>query len=258
MKKLFVRTAIVLVMAVIAALGVSIYLLGSIVKRGVEVVGPQITKTDVKLDGATLSLVTGSGTLSGLFVGNPQGFKAEWAIKITTVSIGVAPATVFSDKVWVREVSVLAPEITFEKGLGASNLAKLLDNVQATTAASTKPGAASQSNAASKKLQVDDLLVSDGEIKLTVDVGPLAGRSATVPLPQIHLTNLGTAPAGITAEELASKVLKEVLQEAIRASGKAMVDLEKGSADVAGDAGETANEGVGNATDGLGGLIKKK
>jgi hypothetical protein len=188
-------------MVLIAALGVSTYWLGSVVKRGVESVGSHVAKTDVKLDGATLLLVTGAGTLSGLVVSNPQGFKAESAMTVGSISIAVAPATVFADKVWVREVSVLAPEITFEKGLGASNLARLLDNVQTATGGS-RP---------SRKLQVDDLLISDGQITF---------GTAMVPLPQIHLTNLGNGPEGITAEELTSKVLTEILQEAIKALAK--------------------------------------
>src|SRR5262245_18686030 len=110
MKKLIVRFILVLVVLLIVAVGVSIYFLGSIVKKGVETVGPQITKTEIKLDGATLSLLSGSGKLKGLFVGNPQGFKTPSAIKVGSVSVGVAPGSVLSDKVHVKEVRVEAPE----------------------------------------------------------------------------------------------------------------------------------------------------
>src|ERR1051325_2746032 len=116
MKKLIIRGVVVVLVLLLAALGVSIYFLGSIVKKGVETVGPQITRTEIRLDGATLSLLSGSGKLKGLFVGNPQGFKTESAIKVGSVGVGVAPGSVFSEKVHVKEVNILAPEITFEGG----------------------------------------------------------------------------------------------------------------------------------------------
>src|ERR1051325_872572 len=227
MKKLIIRGVVVVLVLLLAALGVSIYFLGSIVKKGVETVGPQITKTEIKLDGARLSLLSGSGKLSGLLVGNPEGFKTPSAIKVGSVRVGVVPGSVFSDKVHVTQVNVQAPEITFEGGLKGNNLSKLLDNVQAATGGSGKVESASQSKAASRKLQVDDVLISGGRINLSVDLSVLGGRSATVPLPEIHLTNLGGGPDGITAGELTARILKEVLQKAIPAAEKAVADLGK-------------------------------
>ncbi len=258
MKRLFVRVVVILLVLLVVAVGVSIYFLGSIVKKGVETVGPQITKTEIKLDSATLSLLSGSGKLKGLLVGNPEGFKTESAIKVGAVSIGIVARSVFSDKVRVTQVNVQAPVITFEGGLKGNNLSKLLDNVQAASGGSDKPKATSSDKSASKKLQVDDFLISGGKINLSIDAGPLGGKSATVPLPEIHLTNLGTGPDGITAADLTAKVLKELLQAAIPAAEKAVVDLGKGATGVVKDAGKTATEGAEKATKSIGDLFKKK
>src|ERR1051325_11069016 len=221
MKKLIIRGVVVVLVLLLAALGVSIYFLGSIVKKGVETVGPQITKTEIKLDGARLSLLSGSGKLSGLLVGNPEGFKTPSAIKVGSVSVGVGPGSVFSAKVHVTQVNVQAPEITFEGGLKGNNLSKLLDNVQAAAGGPDKASAKTEDKSSSKKLQVDDFVISGGKINLSIDAGPLGGKSATVPLPEIHLTNLGSGPDGITAADLTAKVLKELLQAAIPAAEKA-------------------------------------
>lgn len=261
MKKLIIRGVVVLLVLVFAALGVSIYFLGAIVKKGVETVGPQITKTEIKLDGARLSLLSGSGKLSGLLVGNPEGFKTPSAIKVGSVNIGVVPGSVFSEKVHVTQINVQAPEITFEGGLKGNNLSKLLDNVQAATGGSggsDKVTAASKDKSSAKKLQVDDFIVSGGKINLSVSAGALGGAATTVPLPEIHLTNLGSGPDGITAADLTAKVLKELLQAAIPAAEKAVVDLGKGATGAVKDAGKTATEGVEKATKGIGELFKKK
>src|SRR5947207_3795995 len=185
MKKLIIRVVVVLLVLLVVAVGASIYFLGSIVKKGVETVGPQITGTEIKLDSATLSLLSGSGKLKGLLVGNPEGFKTESAIKVGAVSVGVAPGSVFSEKVHVTQVNVQAPEITFEGGLKGNNLSKLLDNVQAATGGGDKTSATPKDK--SRKLQVDDFVISGGKINLSIDAGLLGGKSATVPLPEIHL-----------------------------------------------------------------------
>jgi len=111
----------------------------------------------------------------------------------------------------------------------------------------------------SRKFQVDDFVISGGRINLSIDAGPLGAKSATVPLPEIHLTNLGSGPDGITAADLTAKVLKELLQAAIPAAEKAVVDLGKGATTgVVKEAGKTATEGVEKATKGIGELLKKK
>jgi len=257
MKKLMIRAVIAVLVLLVVAVGLSIYFLGSIVKKGVETVGPQITGTEIKLDSATLSLLSGSGKLKGLLVGNPQGFKSPSAIKVGSVSVGVAPGSVLSGKVHVREVRVEAPEITFEGGLKGNNLGKLLDNVQAATGGSEKT-ATPESKAASRKLQVDDFVITGGRIDLSLDLSVLGGKSATVPLPEIHLTNLGSGPDGITAGDLTAKVLKELLQAAIPAAEKAVADLGKGATDLLKNAGKNPAESVKKATQGIGDLFKKK
>ena len=105
---------------------------------------------------------------------------------------------------------------------------------------------------------MDDFVISGGKINLSIDAGPLGGKSATVPLPEIHLTNLGSGPDGITAADLTAKVLKELLQAAIPAAEKAVVNLGKGATDAVKEAGKAATEEVGKATKGIGDLFKKK
>src|SRR5262249_26849364 len=105
--------------------------LDSIVKKGVETVGPQITKTDVKLDGANISILSGAGSLKGFFLGNPEGYKTPSAFKVGEVGLEVGPRSVLSDKVHDNYVLIRGAEITFEGTLGTkNNLNKILENVQ--------------------------------------------------------------------------------------------------------------------------------
>ena len=65
MKKLILFPVAALVLLAIIAYVTLQFFLGSIVKAGINKFGPQITHTDVVLQGANLSPLSGQGTLTG-------------------------------------------------------------------------------------------------------------------------------------------------------------------------------------------------
>jgi hypothetical protein len=107
-------------------------------------------------------------------------------------------------------------------------MGKILENVQAATGGTTG-GAAGQPAAASRKLQVDELVVAGAKIHLSTSV--LGGAAATVPLPDFQLTALGTGPEGITAAELTKRLLKEIVDGTLKTLSTAGLDLGKGALD---------------------------
>jgi len=265
MKKLVIRLALVAVVLLIALVVILALSLDSIVKKGVETVGPQITKTDMKLAGANISILSGSGTLKGFLLGNPEGYKTPSAINVGEVSLGVRPGSVLSDKVHVTHVKVIAPEITFEGTLGTkNNLSKILENVDAVAGGGGKPaepGAGQPKSqpadsGASRKLQVDDFLISGAKVNVSMTM--LGGKSLTVPLPDIHFTQLGSGPEGITAAELTKRVLNEVTVATLKAVEKGVTDLGKGAVDAAKDASKAATNTLDKAGKAIGDLFKKK
>jgi len=280
-KKLFITGGVIFVLLIAAVLVVGMSL-GSIIKRGVERVGPTITKTEVKLGSADLSILSGSGTLKGFLLGNPEGYKTPSAIKAGSLSVGVQPRSLFADKVHVTHVRVEGAEITFEGTLGtANNLSKLLDNVKGASNAARpaekpvekprtpaektadRPATEPKSSGASKKLQVDEFTLTGAKLNLSMTL--LGGKALTVPLPEIKWTGLGTGPEGITAAELTEQVLERVTLESFKAVEKAMVDLGKNATDIATksakDALDKATKGgtgtLDKATKNLGDLFKK-
>src|SRR5262245_36239020 len=99
MKKTLIRVAIVLVVLLVVAVVVVFASLNSIVKKGVETVGPQLTKVEIRLGGVKLSPFSGSGQLSQLFVGNPAGYKTESAMKVGDVKVSVDVGSLLSDTI---------------------------------------------------------------------------------------------------------------------------------------------------------------
>ncbi|HEV2209840.1 MAG TPA: hypothetical protein VG167_13760 [Verrucomicrobiae bacterium] len=255
MKKLIVRILLGLVLLVgLALVAVSLFLDGA-VRRGIETFGPMLTKVDVKLQSVSLSLFSGSGQLKGLVVGNPAGFKTPSAIQVNLASMALQPSSVLSDKIIIRSIELRAPEITYETDLKGNNLSKILANLQAASGPSNNNSTATKSTGASRKLEVDDFLISGG--KIHVSVTALGGRSATVPLPDIHFTDLGKGPDGITAAELAQKVFAAIEHESVQAASSSVADLTKDAAGLTKGLGKDAGSAADKVTKGLGNLFKK-
>src|ERR1035441_9418600 len=164
MKKIILGIVIVIVVLVVVGVIVVGSHLGDIVKAGLERVGPRITQTSLKVDAVNVSLLGGSAGVKGLVLGNPEGYPAPSAISIGKAAVSLSPGSLLSDKIIIRSIAVHDADITFEGNpLGANNLTKLMDNVNALTPAADKtatnaPAAAPGEKKPAKKLEVDDFL----------------------------------------------------------------------------------------------------
>ena len=181
MKKWIIRLVIVGAVVVVVAIGAVFLFLNSIVKKGVETVGPQLTKVDVKLARANISPFSGSGQLSGLVLGNPQGYKSASAIKVGDIKVVVVPGSLLSDTIKIESIRIQSPEITCEGGLSGINLKDLLKNLSGSDKSSGAGGAAAQGGG--KKFYVKDLVVEGG--KINVAINELGGKAVTLPLPSV-------------------------------------------------------------------------
>src|SRR5207247_11020131 len=85
--KTLLKIGMIVVLLIVVAVVVISSSLSSIIKAGVETVGPKITGTTMKLDGMDLSLFSGKGRLKGLVIGNPPGFQAERAFKLADAKV---------------------------------------------------------------------------------------------------------------------------------------------------------------------------
>jgi hypothetical protein len=244
-KKLFLGVIVGLVVLIVVAVIAVGFFLGAIVKTGMETVGPIITQVSIKVDAVHLSLLTGSAGVKGLVVGNPEGYKAPQAISVGSTAVGVNPFSVLSDKIIVRSVRVEAPEITFEGNpFSGNNLSTIMKNVNAATkGGGSEPAntAAKSAGQAGKKIEVDDFLITGAKVNF---------NGVILPLPDIHLTNLGKDKDGITTADLTRRVLDAITTATIKAVANSATDIGKGT-------GKAVSEDVKKITSGFGGLFKK-
>ena len=259
MKKVIMRLVVALVVLIILAVLALGLFLDSAIKRGVETFGPKLTKVDITLQSVNLSILSGSGSIKGLVVGNPEGFSEPSAIRVGSASLSLKPSSLLSDKIVIKSIKVEAPEITYETTLRTSNLDKILANVkEATGGGETEPAkpeepAQPQEAKPAKKLEVDEFIITGGKVR-----GSVTGvGGVTVPLPDIRLTDLGTGPEGITAAELAERVLAAIKTGAAKAVSGSAGDLGKMATSAVKNAGGTGSNAVQSITKGIGGLFKK-
>ncbi len=251
MKKWIIRIVVAGVVLVVVALAMVFFNLNSIVKKGVETVGPQLTKVDVKLGSAKLSPFNGNGELSKLFVGNPEGYKTPSAIEVGNVRVAVKLRSALSDTIVVDEVNIKEPIITFEGGLTGNNLMKILQNLDGAPEDVKPTPKGKPASEGGKKFFVKDVMINGG--KINISITGLGAKSMTVPLPTIHLTNIGSENNGVTAAQLCKEILKPLVASAMKAGMEAITGLGGNVKDL----GKGAAESAGKTVEGLKGIFKK-
>ena len=206
------------VIAAVALYVVLMFFLGSIVKTGVSSFGPKLTKTKVELASATLSPLTGAGTLNGLVVGNPKGWSEADAFRLGKVHIDVAPFSIFGDHIVVNEITIDGPEFLYETKFVSSNIKDLLKNIEEFSGGGDKDPATK--NGKPIKFVVKKFRMTNGVARL--GVGPTA---IPVPLPPISLDDLGVREGGLTPDQLASAVMQNVLSGIVSGTANALGQL---------------------------------
>ena len=262
MKRWLVIGGGVLVVLVLVVAGVLFFVasnLGDIVKKGVEEFGPRLTQSEVRLDQAEVEARSGRGALRGLFVGNPAGFESPSIFELGEISLDVDITTLTSDTIVIREIVIAAPKVTYEIRPNGDNVSALRENVQRALGG-TEGGAgggngssSEEASGAERKFVIENLYLRDGEVSVAASALPGQALGGTLPLPDIHLTDLGKDDGGADPAVVLDKVIEAVTEQV--GVAVADVDLEGLLEGVTGEAAEqlrgvledTAGEGAGRA-----------
>jgi uncharacterized protein involved in outer membrane biogenesis len=218
-------------LAVIAVV-VVIFTLGSIVKTAVNKVGPTITQTTFVLNGATLSPFSGAGTLKDLTIGNPKGWTTEHAFFLKEISISLVPKSVTADHIVINSILIDNPEIIYETTITNSNLQDLLKNIQQSTGGTNQSAQTETKPEAKPAKETKIEIKSFRMVNVTVKVAG-AGNVYSLTLPELVMENLGTQEGGLTPNQLAAAIVKEISIQV----GKAALNsaAKKGLLDKAGE-----------------------
>lgn len=233
--------------------------LNGLIKDAVEEYAPQYTQTPVTLDGVSLSL-SGEGGLSGLQIGNPEGYKGSEALSLGELNVALEPESLTSDVIVIHKLEIVAPGITYEPGGNAgSNLQQLVQNIQSSVA---KAGGGASSGEAeaegeAKKVIIDSLVIRDGEVSVLT---PLSEEPLSVGLPTIEFSGIGRDKGGEYVPVVVKQVMKKITDAA---SNVANVSLEDLKAQLKGRVTDEVNRALqdrlpGNLQDQVGGDVGER
>ena len=233
--------------------------LGKIVLKGVNAAAPGALGVPVTLQGSDISLMRGKAALSGLHVGNPEGFKTAGLLDLGSVSVDIDNSTLLSDTIVIKEIAIDGLVVTFEKGLRNNNLGALIDQLSAGKEEQqpSGEGEAQTAEKPGKKVVIEKLTISGSRMNFSVTglAALTGGGSIPIPLPPITLTDLGKEKEGVTPIEVVEEILNAIASAATTAISGAGNLLGEGAGAVgagASDAGKAVMDGASDAGKAIG------
>ena len=241
--KVLIGIGVVLIVLVVV---VTLFL-GPIIKTSVETIGPQVAGVDITLKKARVNLLTGNVKLKGLIVGYPEGFKTDSLMELNQFVVDLKIGSLLTDTIVIKKIHIDGPQITYERGLKASNLGALQENLapaeDKTPAEEPKKNAPKKEKDPAKKVIIEDFLFENGKVNVSITLA--GGKQVTVPLPPIHLENIGKESDGASITE----VVTEVFGAITKSVGDAVAKSSDIAGDMIGDSGAALKDAGGAATD---------
>ncbi len=216
-KKLLIAGGIlvVILVAAIRFLGSN---LDAIVKKAITRAGPEMTGVSVDVDKVGISLADGRGEIGGLVIGNPRGYKGPHAFKLGSIVLALDKITDTADVVVIKELTIDGPDIVYDKGAEGSNVEAIqrnIDEYSKTHSGGQDKEQADKSDASAKRFIIESLQIRNGKIRLT-------GRDTVMDLPPVQLRNVGKSQGGMTGDEIAGMVVKQLTQATVASAARAL------------------------------------
>ncbi|TNE62264.1 MAG: AsmA family protein [Alphaproteobacteria bacterium] len=235
-KGILIGLVIVLVLAGGALYAIS--QLGNIVKGGIESEGPTALKVPVDVASVTISPFSGKASLSGLSLGQPNGFGDGAMASIGSFDMALEPKSLFTDHIIIDYITVDAPLLDVRvTDKGKTNFKAFQDGLGLPASDETE----SDITLTIRKLVVRApklAIQSDGMVKMDKEIA----------LADFTLTDIGTDEKGLAPREIARHVM-DTLQPQI---AKALVQAGAGE-----KLQNLADDARGKLEDKLGGVLGK-
>lgn len=216
---------LIVVIATALLLTLAVANLDRLVERVIEQVGTQEAGVAVAVDGVHIGLKEGSGTITGLTIGNPPGFKPGHAIRIGTATLVLDIDSLTGDVIIVDSVVIDGAAVNYEQTAAGSNLQTILDNLSSDDASASSSGAEGSGDEIRVIVRRLDFVNATASLQV-----PALQQDRSVTLPDIRLRDIGTDTGGASAAELAEQILRPIIEKSLSAAVGASADklLERG------------------------------
>ena len=188
--------------------------LDSVVQRGIAHYGSQMTQARVSVDAVEIRSTDGVGTIRGLVVGNPSGFRTPHALKVGVIEVALDLHTLPDSVVVIKRIVIDAPDVSYEKGDTQTNFDALVRNITHAVGTSSSSSADAGSG---RKLIVDELVIRNARAQASASA--LGGRTVSARLPDVVLRDLGRSQGGLTPAQLGQVVARAMSQRLVASLG---------------------------------------
>lgn len=210
---------IVLLVLVVVIVFISI---DKIAKTGVEKGTTYALAVPTSLGSADVGVFSGKFAMSGLEISNPEGFDSPYFLRLESAGVEVSLDSLMSDVVTLPNLSLTDLNVHIDGVTGKSNVKTILDNLKRFESDEPKPDADESSPA--KKFVVNEIDIQN--VVVHVHLLPLGGEISTQKLvvPEIKLTDVGSAGEPITLAELSNIITQAILKSAEEFGGGIIPD----------------------------------
>jgi hypothetical protein len=249
MKRILLIGGGVVVVVVVVAVILLMSSLDAVVKAAIEKIGSDVTGTRVTVDDVDISPTSGAGAVRGFRVTNPEGFEREDAFQFDEITMKIDLTTLTKDPVVIEEIVVTNPRIRYEFGGRGTNVGEIQQNVEGYVG---EPGETSGPD-----IVIENLHFRGG--KINVAGAKLLSQGVTTPLPDLHMTNIGTEEGGATPAVVTQKVMGTLGRKIATAVGSLDLDaMGRDAAEAVSSGAEEATDAIEKTGEKLKGLLKKK
>ena len=275
LKIIYAVVAVIAILLIVAVIAVNLFA-DNAVKMAIETAGTKALKVGVAVDNVDLSILGGKIGFQKLVIDNPPGYKYERLLELGEATITVETGSLLTDIINIKDIRLDGVNVVLEqKGVTSNNLQDIMKSLPAGEKEPSEPGG--------KKLHIDNLEITNTQVKVKLLHVPGKVDTLTLKLAPIKMTDLGgdndidtvaltrkvlLAIAGGIAEQGAGILPKEMLGsltsqlDKLGALPMAFVDKGGKLLDAGKDVGGDTIKGAGGATkgvtDGIKGLFKPK
>lgn len=198
-KKVILGAVVLIVLVVGVAVTLVVSQADRLVADAVQTYGSAATKTDVSVSGVDLALTEGTGTLSGLTIGNPEGYETDYAVRIDETELTLDLASLSSDVPVVSEMLLTGAHINAEQIGDATNLTDIQELMSSSdgSAQSTSEG----------RIVIDRFRLANARVTLTSE---LLNEPEELMLEDVVVNGVGRG-GGATYSEAAEAILTPIL-----------------------------------------------
>ncbi|MBX3353241.1 MAG: hypothetical protein KF684_09925 [Phycisphaeraceae bacterium] len=220
-----------------------VVLIDGIAKRGIERGGTYALAVPTTLDSASVGLMSGSFSMAGLEVKNPEGFTAPHFLKLGDGSVNVTLGSLTKDVVELPTLTLSGIDMYLVKEGGKANYQVIMDNLKRfETEEKQKPATDDGKKFVIRRVELNDVTVR-------ATVLPIGGAANTVDvkIPQIVLNDVGSGGKSVSMAQIMDIVIKAVFSTAISLDGALPGDIADGLKGGLAQLGSLGDMGVGVA-----------